>query len=137
MGTLAAPDELKMQLIAVGSRVECPRGDTLFRRGDPATGIFLIEKGRVRLGLEGDPPGFPWRNLGPGSVVGLPATLSDSTYSLNAEVIEDSSFIFLARETLLELLRKQHHLCFQVMNILTEELAQTRASLDHLRKVRA
>ena len=135
MGTLVAPDELKIQLKAVGSPMRRDRGTFLFRRADAVTGIFLISKGAVKLGLDGDPTSFPSRHVGPGSVVGLPATLSDSTYSLTAEVVEDAELVFLSRERLLDLLREKPHLCFQVMNILTEELTQTRTALERVRKV--
>lgn len=135
MGTLAAPDELKIQLKAVGSSMRRDRGTFLFRRADAVTGIFLISKGAVKLGLDGDPASFPSRHVGPGSVVGLPATLSDSTYSLTSEVVEDAELVFLSRERLLDLLREKPHLCFQVMNILTEELTQTSAALERVRKV--
>jgi CRP-like cAMP-binding protein len=70
-------------------------------------------------------------------VVGLPATLSDSSYSLTAEVLEDCRLIFLSRQSLLELLRQKPELCFQVMSILTEELAQTRTALERVRKASA
>jgi CRP-like cAMP-binding protein len=94
MGTLVAPDELKRHLITVGTPAQRARGTYLFRRGDAVTGIFLISRGTVRLGLDGDPAGFPSRDVGPGSVVGLPASLSDSSYSLTAEVSEDAELVF-------------------------------------------
>jgi CRP-like cAMP-binding protein len=130
MGTLVAPDALKIQLKAVGSPIQRTRGAYLFRRGDAVTGIFLLAQG-----VDGDPAGFPSRHVGPGSVVGLPGTLSDSTYSLTAEVVEDAELVVLSRERLLDLLREKPHLCFQVMNILTEELTQTRTALERVRKV--
>ena len=134
MGILWASDELRTHLIAAGDPLHLSRGNYLFRRGDPVTGVFLITNGVVRLGLEGDLPAFPWRNLGPGSLLGLPATLSEATYSLTAEVIDDADLIFLPRQRLLDLLRQQHHLCFQIMNILSEELTETRAALARVRK---
>jgi CRP-like cAMP-binding protein len=134
VGILWASDELRTHLIAVGDPLHLCRGNHLFRRGDPVTGVFLITSGAVRLGLEGDLPAFPWRTLGPGSLLGLPATLSDAIYSLTAEVVDDADLIFLPRQRLLDLLRQQHHLCFQIMNILTEELNQTRAALARVRK---
>ena len=133
MGTLVAPDELKTHLAAIGTPIQRARGSYLFRHGEPVTGIFLIFEGVVRLGLDPNPAGLPSRELGPGSVVGLPATLSDSRYSLTAEVLEDSRLIFLLRQTLLELLRQKPDLCFHIMSILTEELAQTRSALERVR----
>jgi CRP-like cAMP-binding protein len=69
--------------------------------------------------------------------VGLPATLSDSSYSLTAEALEDSRMVFLSRQSLLDLLRQKPELCFQVMSVLTEELTQTRGALERVRKASA
>lgn len=134
MGTLVAPDELKQQLESAGSRIRKAPGSYLFRRGDEVSGVFLISQGTIRLGLERDLPGFPPRSLGPGSVVGLPATLSDMPYSLTAEVLEESHVVYVPRPQLLDLLRDKPELCFHVMAILSEELTQTRSAIEHTRK---
>ena len=134
METLIAPEELKTQLVAVGSRIQATRGTFLFRRGDAVTGIFLILSGAVRLGLDEDPTAFPSRQVRPGSVLGLPATLSNSHYSLSAEVLENSELIYLSRQQLLDLLRDKPNLCLLVIDILTEELTQTRVALERVRK---
>ena len=134
MGTLLAPDGLKEQLEIVGSRMKSARGSFLFRRGDEVSGVFLIAQGVIRLGLERDLPGFPARRLGPGSVVGLPATLSDTSYSLTAEVLEESEVVHVPRPRLLALLREKPELCFHVMAILSEELTQTRSAIEQTRK---
>jgi CRP-like cAMP-binding protein len=130
MAALSAPDTLKTQLESIGTPLSKKQGTFLFRHGDRVVGAFLITKGAVRLGLEKARRGLLSRELSPGSVVGLPATLSDSTYSLTAEVIEDSEFIFIPAGTLNDLLRQQPQLCFDVMQILTEELTETRAALE-------
>lgn len=137
MGTLIAPDPLKAQLESLGSRTEKGKGTFLFRRGDAPSGIYLILNGQIRLGLERDPRGFPSRMIGAGSLLGLPSTLSNSPYSLTAEIMEDSVLIYLPGDELRRLLRDQPQLCFDVMTILTEELNQTRAALEQLHGPRA
>jgi CRP-like cAMP-binding protein len=137
MEALIAPEELKHHLESVGSKLEKPCGTFLFRRGDNVSGVFLVSQGTIRLGLERDPRGFPSRRIGPGSVVGLPATLSNSPYSLTAEVLEDAQLVFVPAERLLTLLRERPQLCFDVMSILTEELTQTRTALERVRSTDA
>jgi CRP-like cAMP-binding protein len=132
MGALIAPDTLKQHLELIGARTEKSPGTFLFRRGDSVVGAFLVVHGAVRLGLERDPRGFPSRRLGPGSVVGLPATLSNCAYSLTAEVMDEAQVLFIPAARLLNLLREQPQLCFDVMNILTEELTQTRTALERV-----
>jgi len=136
MGTLIAPDALKTQLESVGSRIEKQKGTFLFRRNHAASGVYLILTGQTRLGLERDPRGFPSRLIGAGSVLGLPSTLSNSPYSLTAEIVADSLLIYVSGDILRRLLRDQPQLCFDVMTILTEELNQTRAALERLHRQR-
>ena len=136
MGMLIAPDALKTQLESMGSRIERQKGMFLFRRNDAASGVYLILTGQTRLGLEGDPRGFPSRLIGAGSVLGLPSTLSNSPYSLTAEIVEDSLLIYVSGDILRGLLRDQPQLCFDVMTILTEELNQPRTAVERLPRQR-
>src|SRR5580692_2729362 len=121
MGTLIAPDSLKTQLESIGTKIQKEKGTYLFRRGDGMSGVYLVLSGQIRLGLERDPRGFPSRLIGEGSVLGLPSTLSNSPYSLTAEIMEESELIFVPADKLRQLLRKQPQLCFDVISILTEE----------------
>ena len=100
-------------------------------------GVFLILKGKVRLDLGSHSNAFPSRDLGPGAILGLPATLSDSCYSLTAAVLANAEVIYLSRPAMLELLRTHSKLCFEVMNLLSEELAGTRNALSRIHKIRA
>ena len=136
MTLLLAQPELQQHLIEAGSRQHYRRRDFLFHRGDPVGGVFLILSGEVRLGLDKNPANFPSRDLGPGTVLGLPATLSDSPYGLTAEVIGDTEVAYICRSTMLELLRQHSQLCFEVMNLLCEELAGARNALTRIRKIR-
>jgi len=137
MALLLVQGELKQSLVETGSKVRYDRGDFLFCRGDEVRGVFLILKGEVRLGLDKSPSALPTRDLGPGNLLGLPATLSNSPYSLTAEAIADSEAIVVTRPAMLELLRKHTKLSFEVMNLLSEELVETRNALSRIRKIRA
>jgi CRP-like cAMP-binding protein len=137
MGLLLAQDELKQCLIETGSKLRFDRGDLLFSRGDEVRGVFLILSGQVRLGLTGTTSAFPPRDLGPGAILGLPATLSDSPYSLTAEASANTEVVYLSRPALLDVLRTHSKLCLEVMSLLSEELAETRSALARIHKIRA
>jgi CRP-like cAMP-binding protein len=131
MGLLPAHHELKQCLTETGSRMHFGQGDLLFQRGDEVRGVFLILSGQVRLGLGDKSNAVPARDLGPGAILGLPATLSDSPYSLTAEVLAQAEVVYLSRPAMLELLSTRSRVCFEVMNLLSEELAETRNALPH------
>ena len=113
--------ELRAELERLATIVFKPKGEILFRRGDDVSGVFLIRKGRVCRGLDCETPVYPAKILGPGAIVGLPATVSGNPYSLTAKVVEDAELAFVPRNALLECLQDHPFLCFQVMDMLSEE----------------
>lgn len=130
MENLAVPAELKQKLEERGSVIPKPKGAVLFRRGDPVVGLFLVRRGQVTLGLGGDSRVYPPRVLGVGSVVGLPATMSGAPYSLTAEVTEDSELLFVPRSVVIELLRSNPELGFEVMAVLGDEISKIRSAVS-------
>jgi len=77
---------------AAGRRVSRRRGELYFRQGDPATHVYVVLEGRVKL-VAVHPDGRPviHRTLGPGEVFGGLALLGDQTYPASAEAWEDSA----------------------------------------------
>ena len=126
---LVAPLGLKTQLEKLATSVSKPKGTVLFRRGDEPAGAFLICDGEVSLGLDCPSSIYPARVLGPGAVIGLPATVSGNPYSLTAEVVEDAELRFISRETVMQCLRSHPQLCMEVMEILSDEICDVRSAL--------
>jgi len=114
--------------LATGCSVEL-KGTVLFRCGDPARGLYLICSGRIAVSLEPESFLYPPRIVGPGSVLGLPATVAGSPYSLSAEVIEKAELAFVPRAAMLNCLSTNQSLCFEVMELLSGEISSTRAVL--------
>lgn len=128
-GDLVVSPELQQEFLRRANGAWKTKGDILFRHGDAVIGLYLIRSGKVRLVLDGVNPAFPPRILGPGSVVGLPATIAGSPYSLTAEVIEDAELAFVPREEVVDCLKQNPLLCFEVMNMLSGEISGTRLAL--------
>jgi CRP-like cAMP-binding protein len=120
--------ELQGELEHLATSVLKPAGSFLFRRGDEVSGVFLIRSGRISLALDYETPVYPARILGPGAVTGLPATISGKPYSLTATVVEDSELAFVPRPQVVECLKNNPLLCFQVMDILGDEIADIRST---------
>jgi len=129
MGDLHVSQAMKDQLLHLGTIVSKRKGTVLFTRGDAVTGVFLIRGGKILLTLDRINLAFPPRTLGAGSVVGLPAAVGDTPYSLTATVIEDAELAFVPREALVDCLRQNPALCFEVMDILSREISGTRHAL--------
>lgn len=129
MGDLVVSQAMKDQLLLLGTVVSRRKGTVLFSHGDAVTGVFLIRSGKVLLALDGINPAFPPRTLGAGCVVGLPAAVGGSPYSLTATVVEDAELTFVPRHALVDRLKQNPTLCFEVMDVLSREISGTRWAL--------
>lgn len=129
MAHLIVSFELKTELGRLASPVSRQKGSVLFRRGENVSGVFLIRKGKVSMELDAADGIYPPRTFGPDSILGLPATLSGTPYSLTARTTEPSELDFVPRQAVLNVLRDKPSLCFQVMALLSEEIVETRSSI--------
>ena len=69
------------------------------------------------------------RTAGPGCVLGLPAAMSGKPYSLTAEVIEITRYIFVDVDRVRHTLIHNPELCFEVLGLLSREVQQLRERL--------
>lgn len=67
--------------------VDAPAGTRLFAAGDPPAGIFIVERGQVRL----SEPDGQVITLGAGGVLGEPALLTGKPNPATATAVEDST----------------------------------------------
>jgi CRP-like cAMP-binding protein len=118
--------ELQNQLRAIATPIRRKKGAILFRTGRPCRGAFLIRTGQIRLTLDGDSSLYPPRTLGPGSLIGLPATFSGEPYSLTAQVAKDCDLDFIPRQTMLNLLRRDPKVGLQIVRMLSQEVSRMR-----------
>jgi CRP-like cAMP-binding protein len=103
-------------------RVRRPRSTVPFRRGENASGMFVVLSGQVSLDLGVDSP--LGHTYGPGALVGLPSTLTRHNYSMTATVTEDAELAFWSPDALDSLLRKRPDLCQPLLAILAEKTAE-------------
>lgn len=92
------------EVLALGARVTVPSGGSLFRLGDEADRLFLIERGRIRLsfpmtvnGLEKD---IVFDEKAPGETVGWSAMVPPYRFTLSAMAPLETELIAFSREAL-------------------------------------
>jgi CRP-like cAMP-binding protein len=117
-----ASAHLRYILEQQGERVRKPKSSVLFRRGDKASGMFVVLSGKVSLDLGVD--SALSRSHGTGALVGLPSTITRQNYSMTATVTEDAELGFWSPEALESLLRKQPDLCQPLLVILSTKVAE-------------
>ena len=123
-----ATRELAAALEPYGSVLSHPRGLRLFERGQKAYGLFLLRSGSVRLSV----PGALDRSVGPGSLLGVPGTLSKGIYSLSAELLEDSQVLFVPSERVSQLMIEHPEIGFQMVQLLSREIQALRHRIGEL-----
>jgi CRP-like cAMP-binding protein len=121
---------VQSHLLAAARPVTEPKGAVLFRRDEPAFGVYLVRKGSVSLRLEaGEGRAILVRKATRDSIIGLPSTLSGGRYSLTAVTLEKSELALIERSALLELIKRDPSLGLELLRALGEEVTQMRAVL--------
>jgi CRP-like cAMP-binding protein len=94
------------QILELGTRQIVPSGTLLFRLGDTADRLFLIERGGIRLTLpmqiRGQEQDVLVEERSPGQTVGWSALIPPYRFTLSATASPDTELIALPRESLRE-----------------------------------
>lgn len=92
------------EVLALGTRVTVPSGGSLFRLGDAADRLFLIERGRIRLSfpmlVRGQTEDVLFEEQAPGDTVGWSAMVPPYRFTLSATAPLETELIALSREAL-------------------------------------
>ena len=123
-------ETVQSELLANATLLKQPRGAVLFRRGEPPIGIFLIRDGSVSLRLESEEgePIFDRRLRETLSSVYQRIFLKSATAS-HAVTLEQSELAYIERQTLIELMRSNPAVAFEIMHALGEEVLRMREIL--------
>ncbi len=120
---IALRPECLKALAGLQSVATYEKGSMLFRQGQPAHGVYLLQTGRAQLAIE--PNGhceLPLRVAGPGYLLGLPSAIRNEPYDLSVRLLEDAQVGFIHRADLLPFLQSDCDLCFHVVEILGHEV---------------
>lgn len=110
-------------LEGISTRMAVAKGKVLFQQGEAGRGVFLLREGKVRLSLRAaGRKKLRYRIAGPGTILGVPSTLSHAPYSLTAENLADCELGFAPAEDVINLLTKRSDLCFQAVEIVAHEV---------------
>ena len=106
------------QVIALGTRVTVPSGGALFKLGDPADRIFLVERGRIQLTLPMQVRGREEEILveekSPGQTVGWSALIPPHRFTLSARAPLTTEATALPRERLQQYLEGSPRTAYKI-----------------------
>jgi CRP-like cAMP-binding protein len=118
------PEEIRAPLEKLAVPEHYAAGSFLFKCGDPVRGVYLVRSGQVALSLPHTPE--PPRMAGPGSALGIPASVCSRPYSLTAENREAVEVGFIAAAKFVAVLKQYPVICLAVIETLASELNETR-----------
>ena len=119
--------ELETKLLGKARNISRQAGALLFNQGDAVTGIYILSKGRARLTLHSADGKIHLEEIvGRGGLLGLPAAISGTPYSLTAEVLSDSELAFVTREALISLMQHDVSLSLKLVELLSQEVRAMR-----------
>jgi CRP/FNR family transcriptional regulator len=117
------PEEAVQAFDEIKTLGSYPRAAILFAEGRPVRGIFILCDGRAKLSIRAENgKRMTLRIAGPGEVLGLGATLSNSPYEVTAELLDNTRIVFVRRKELAKFLRDYPSVCLEVVRMLSHDL---------------
>src|ERR1043166_5107380 len=122
--------ELRQRVRKRLSRRRVDSGKALFRQGDPADALYLVESGRFRVFVSSR-PGHErvLQFLGPGEILGEAAFIAETTHGTSTVAVEAGSVWRLDREDFDALLGKHDGVLRYLARVVAERQAQADARL--------
>jgi len=115
--------ELLRALRGIKSVRSFAKGSRIFQQGSGVTGVYLVERGEVRVLL---PTGRNETQLldvvGPGTMLGLGEIMTGERYRVSSEAGERTTAAFIPRAEFLAFLREHGDFCMEVVRNLSEDL---------------
>jgi len=109
------------------------RGSLIFTEGQAASGVYLIETGRVKLTMcSGRGKSLILGFFGPQAVLGLPAAILGLAHEATAEAVNPSTTRFLPREDLLRHLRQPGDASLRAAELLSQMVYATLRDVETL-----
>src|SRR6266478_6804710 len=125
-------DETARKLCQLLESIDCKAKTSLFRAGDEGDAMYLIERGKVRICVQGtDGRDMTLTELGRGDFFGEMALLDGQRRSADAIVAEDARLAVLSREHFLSFMRGTPNVAVEMLTALANRLRRTDELLRH------
>lgn len=125
------------KLLAFSEAIVCSRGTRLFEVGDPATDMYLVVEGKVKLTRQtpGDQRSMSRQSLlwlmGPGDAFGELSLVDGGTRSTTATTLTRASLLRIPGADLHGLVHSRHDVALALLGRLSERLRRTDDNTAH------
>jgi CRP-like cAMP-binding protein len=127
-----ADPELLRVLESQSIPIECTEDRVLFNQDEPATGVYILQKGSATLTMNAkDGRRIFSIQAVPDSLLGLPALISNQPYSLTAIANAGAQVVFVGRDDFFALVQADPLLSLKMLRVLAAEVRTARQALSH------
>ncbi len=121
---------LLLRLLEYAIPLDCSKGRVLFRQGENPFGLFILRRGKATMTLESERGDILNRTeLAPGSILGLPALMSEKPYTMSAVAKRTAVVSYVTRKDFSALMLSEPKLAFEVLRVLAAEVHTTRTAI--------
>jgi CRP-like cAMP-binding protein len=122
---------LLLKLLEHTVPLDCSKGRILFRQGERPYGLFILRQGKAVMTLENEHGAILIRTeLAPGSILGLPALVSDKPYTMSAVAKRSAVVSYVTRKDFSALMLAEPKLAFEVLRVLAGEVQIARKAIS-------
>jgi CRP/FNR family transcriptional regulator, dissimilatory nitrate respiration regulator len=125
-------DQLK-ELADIGISKTVKRGQKVFTEGEAAVGFYVVVRGRVKI-FKMSPEGKEQvlHIVGFSEPFGEVPVFAGGVFPANAQAIEDTLLIFFARDSFMDLIKKDPSLAMNMLALLSRRLMQFAGLIEGL-----
>lgn len=114
--------------------LDCGEDLELFRQGDDPCGLYFLHSGEATMMMENDCGDQVAKALmEPGSILGLPALVSDKPYSMGAVAKKGATVGFVTRDDFSILMLTESALAMMILRVLAAEVRGARVAISEWR----
>jgi CRP-like cAMP-binding protein len=134
--TLALLGRDPLRILAIGAESKfIEGGQILFRAGDPADAGYVVQEGSFRLVLDGAADDESAIIVGPGTLLGELALITETKRPQTATAAEASSVIRIARPLFLKMLEGYPDLAYRLRNSIAARTTQMIGEIASVRRM--
>jgi CRP/FNR family transcriptional regulator, dissimilatory nitrate respiration regulator len=117
-----AADELD-QIAASATEIQVPRGEVIFRRGDPCVGFHIVIYGQVKLAfISSDGNEKVVEIIGPGYSFGEALMFMEKPYIVTAQTLADSLLLHVSKKAIFDELERDMKFAHKMLAGLSRRL---------------
>jgi CRP-like cAMP-binding protein len=111
---------------------QVPKGELIFRQGDPGDEMFVVERGKIRLTIGSEGHEKEVMVAGPGQFFGELSLLGNAPRSATATAVEDSVLLAIGRDVFNMMVQDDLSIVYRMMSIQGQRLSRTNQPIEQL-----